>query len=277
MCPDQFPLILAPLLFFLMIRRPPRSTLFPYTTLFRSGRLRHAGGRFVLLFHDTHHRSVSDAGGIHALPLTDYDAVLAFGATVRSRDQRLGWGPRAFTWHEAADTLVFRPPSETASGAGQRDDIVWIGNWGDGERAQELSGFLIEPARGLDLKGTVHGVRYPPQALQHLTGTGLRYRGWIANADVPTAFTQHRMTVHVPRRPYVEALPGIPTIRVFEALACGIPLITAPWRDSEGLFQAGRDYLMAREGEEMRRAMRALMEDPDLRAELASHGRATIL
>ena len=24
--------------FFLMIRRPPRSTLFPYTTLFRSGR-----------------------------------------------------------------------------------------------------------------------------------------------------------------------------------------------------------------------------------------------
>src|SRR5471032_3428162 len=29
--------------FFLMIRRPPRSTLFPYTTLFRSGRSRHPG------------------------------------------------------------------------------------------------------------------------------------------------------------------------------------------------------------------------------------------
>src|SRR2546425_3483096 len=28
------------LFFFLMIRRPPRSTLFPYTTLFRSARLR---------------------------------------------------------------------------------------------------------------------------------------------------------------------------------------------------------------------------------------------
>src|SRR5215208_7443491 len=28
----------SPLFFFLMIRRPPRSTLFPYTTLFRSGR-----------------------------------------------------------------------------------------------------------------------------------------------------------------------------------------------------------------------------------------------
>src|SRR3712207_7304747 len=32
-------------LFFLMIRRPPRSTLFPYTTLFRSARVRHEPGR----------------------------------------------------------------------------------------------------------------------------------------------------------------------------------------------------------------------------------------
>src|SRR6202521_6288290 len=37
--------------FFLMIRRPPRSTLFPYTTLFRSHRRRHLGGQ------QRHHRS----------------------------------------------------------------------------------------------------------------------------------------------------------------------------------------------------------------------------
>src|SRR3954449_2435481 len=34
-CPGQFPVKQNPI-FFLMIRRPPRSTLFPYTTLFRS-------------------------------------------------------------------------------------------------------------------------------------------------------------------------------------------------------------------------------------------------
>src|SRR5438132_9661430 len=32
----SFLFLLYPLFFFLMIRRPPRSTLFPYTTLFRS-------------------------------------------------------------------------------------------------------------------------------------------------------------------------------------------------------------------------------------------------
>src|SRR5258707_14877464 len=33
--------------FFLMIRRPPRSTLFPYTTLFRSGEASHAVSRNI--------------------------------------------------------------------------------------------------------------------------------------------------------------------------------------------------------------------------------------
>src|SRR2546422_7534321 len=38
------------LFFFLMIRRPPRSTLFPYTTLFRSDSLlmKNEGGRLVV-------------------------------------------------------------------------------------------------------------------------------------------------------------------------------------------------------------------------------------
>src|SRR3712207_7033688 len=45
--------------FFLMIRRPPRSTLFPYTTLFRSGRL--VGDRPARVGHQVG----SDAAGVH--------------------------------------------------------------------------------------------------------------------------------------------------------------------------------------------------------------------
>src|SRR5699024_762173 len=115
----------------------------------------------------------------------------------------------------------------------------WIGNWGDGERARELQEFLIEPARDLRLSGSVYGVRYPDEALQALAATNLVYRGWLPNVEVPRQFARHRVTLHVPRRPYVEQLPGIPTIRLFEALACGIPLICAPWEDAEGLFRPG--------------------------------------
>jgi spore maturation protein CgeB len=74
-------------------------------------------------------------------------------------------------------------------------------------------------------------------------------------------FARHRVTVHIPRRPYVEALPGIPTIRPFEALACGIPLVSAPWPDTERLFRPG-DLRWARDGEEMEEQLRAAVEGP---------------
>jgi spore maturation protein CgeB len=238
----------------------------------RLGELRRRG-TFTLLFHDTHHRGVSDRASIAALQLQDYDAVLAFGETLRQRYLDQGWGRQVYTWHEAADIRRFAPPTAPMP----RKGLIWIGNWGDGERAEELDDFLIEPARRLNLTGTVHGVRYPADALARLAQTKLQYRGWIANSDVPEAFARHRMTVHVPRRPYVRALPGIPTIRMFEALACGIPLVSAPWDDAEGLFQPGLDYLVARDGTGMTAHLEALDNDDALAAELAQHGLATIL
>jgi spore maturation protein CgeB len=81
----------------------------------------------------------------------------------------------------------------------------------------------------------------------------------------------------VPRRPYAQMLPGIPTIRPFEALACGIPLISAPWDDCECLFTPGKDFLVARNGAEMKRYLKALLRDEAMARELAGHGRQTIL
>ena len=104
-----------------------------------------------------------------------------------------------------------------------------------------------------------------------LRAHGFEYGGWLSNHRVPQAYARARVTMHIPRRPYVEALPGIPTIRVFEALACGIPLICAPWQDSEGLFPQG-SYLKARTGDEAAAALRLLTSDLQFAAELAEAG-----
>lgn len=237
------------------------------------GRHRAAGGRYVLLFHDTHHRSVSDPAAMSAYDLSHYDGVLAFGDVVRRRYLDEGWAARAWTWHEAADVRVFAPRPEIRPAS----DLVWIGNWGDDERTAELREFLIEPVRQLRLRANVHGVRYPREALDELASAGIAYGGWLPNYEVPAAFARHRVTVHVPRRPYVAALPGIPTIRPFEALACGIPLVSAPWDDEEGLFRGGVDYLIARDGAGMRRHLRDVLADEALAASLAARGRETIL
>jgi spore maturation protein CgeB len=233
----------------------------------------HRGARGqCLLFHDTHHRSVTAPQEMQAYDLRDYDGVLAFGDAVRRRYVENGWCERAWTWHEAADVRVFRPQPD----GGEDGDLVWIGNWGDDERARELAEFLIAPIAALGLRAAVYGVRYPPAALAALAQARIAYRGWLANHRAPDVFARFRVTVHVPRRPYVEALPGIPTIRMFEALACGIPLVSAPWDDVEGLFAPGADYLVARDGADMARQLRLLLQDRALAAELAAHGLRTI-
>src|SRR5258706_13828539 len=69
------------LFFFLMIRRPPRSTLFPYTTLFRSS-LRANG---VGLLRSRRHRFRADlTGGVHCA--LSFDSV----GEIRDRETELG-------------------------------------------------------------------------------------------------------------------------------------------------------------------------------------------
>ena len=234
------------------------------------GDTRKHGGRFTLLFHDTHHRAVSDPDAMRRFDLSGYDGVLAFGQALTEIYRGSGWGGRAYTWHEAADIRLFHPPAtETV-----RTGAVWIGNWGDGERTAELEQFLLAPTQATDTALDIYGVRYPDDARAMLARHGAQYRGWLPNPRVPAVFARHAITIHVPRRCYMQALPGIPTIRVFEALACGIPLLSAPWPDDEGLFRPG-DFLVATDGDAVVQHIEAL-RDPALRDATVARGLATI-
>jgi len=238
----------------------------------RIGKHRAKAGGYKLFFHDTHHRSATDPESMAEYGLSNYDGVLAFGEAVRDIYLSNGWHDNVWVWHEAADVKVFHPVERVP----RQGDLVWIGNWGDGERTNELREFLVDPVKSLGLRAQAYGVRYPDYGKRMLAEAGITYAGWLPNYEAPTVFGGYRVTVHVPRRPYNEFLPGIPTIRVFEALACGIPLVSAPWDDSEGLFTPGRDYLIASNSSEMKRHLRTLLYDKEAAAEMAAHGLKTI-
>lgn len=228
---------------------------------------------FRALFHDTHHRAYTRPGEMLRFPLHLFDGVLAFGEVIR-RIYLDGFGmPRAWTFHEAADVAHFRPLDGSCD-----IDVLWIGNWGDEERTRELTEFLVEPADALrNNKTVVYGVRYPDQGLNALSQAGIEYRGYLPNLMAPYVYGQSALSLHVPRRQYANGLAGIPTIRVFEALACGAALLCAPWDDAEQLFRQGDDYTVVQSGAEMKEMIRHLLHDDSARRQLGANGRATIL
>jgi spore maturation protein CgeB len=227
---------------------------------------------FRSLFHDTHHRAYTNPREVLRFPLSEFDGVLAFGEAIRKIYSEAFGVKQVWTFHEAADTAHFFP-TETAKDT----DVVWIGNWGDEERTRELEEFLIAPASALrDHKFAVHGVRYPDDALGHLAASGVEFRGYLPNLRAPEMYSRSRISLHIPRRFYANGLSGVPTIRVFEALAAGSPLVCAPWSDSEGLFRPGQDYICVPDQSAMISELKRLLRDDAARQQLAASGFETI-
>ena len=228
---------------------------------------------FKLLLHDTHHRASSSPEEIRLFGTDRFDGVLAFGEALRAIYRERFNIRRVWTLHEAADTSVFRPMPNRAKDR----DVVWIGNWGDDERSLEICQFLLRPAQELRQHSfAIYGVRYPEQALVALQNSGVKYGGYLPNLDGPSTYAGSRLTLHIPRQQYAGAMAGIPTIRVFEALACGVPLISAPWRDTEQLFREG-DICLVRNSTEAISAIEYLLREERTATDQAQRGLATIL
>lgn len=228
---------------------------------------------YRLLFHDTHHRASSSPEQIRRVGVQRFDGVVAFGEALRSVYLSQFGIKKVWTLHEAADVKVFKP----MEGRAKQQDVIWVGNWGDDERSEEIRELILCPAtRMRERKFAIYGVRYPQAALAELDRAGVRYGGYIPNLDAPAAYAESRLTVHVPRQQYAFQMSGIPTIRVFETLACGIPLISAPWRDTERLFREG-DFTLVNTGEQMRRTLERLLDQPAEAIAQAERGRETVL
>jgi glycosyltransferase involved in cell wall biosynthesis len=235
----------------------------------RIGRHRRQHDGFRLLFRHGALQGLEP----EAFDLDGYDGVLAASRVIAELCRSAGLAERTWVWPDAADTDRFQPSRADYP----EGDVVFFGAWGDQSRGCELRHFLLEPVRLLGLRAQAFGPPFPAAAIAQLTEAGIGFGGWVPHDQVPKVLGRFHCTVHVPSRERARRLPGLPSIRLFEAMACGVPLVSAPWQDCDGLFEAGRDFLVARNGAEMRRHLRALVNDAALRAEIGGHARRTIL
>jgi len=139
-------------------------------------------------------------------------------------------------------------------------DLGYLGTYSP-DRQPTLARLLFEPARRDRVaRFVVAGAQYPsdtawPRNVHHVTH--------LAPAEHKAFYNAQRFTLNVTRARMVEA-GWSPSVRLFEAAACGTPIISDAWPGLETILVPEREILVAKDTSDTMRLLRELPEDERL-------------
>jgi spore maturation protein CgeB len=171
--------------------------------------------------------------------LGGFDLVLSYTGGRALDDLRLRLGARRVApLYGHVDPAVHRPtqPSERF-----RADLSYLGTYA-ADRQAALEQLFIAPARELpDRRFLIGGAQYP----QNFPWTeNIFFVRHLPPAEHPAFFSSGRLTLNVTREA-MAAMGWCPSGRLFEAAACGAPILTDSWEGLESFFAPGREILVA--------------------------------
>ena len=178
-------------------------------------------------------------GYLSAAQVAGYDLYLSFtgGPTLDHLSAAFG-APRAVALYCCADPALYHPRNDA-----KRWDLSYLGTYSD-DRQPVLDRLLLEPARRAPhLRFVVAGPQYPASIRWPANVERFDHVGPHDHAEF---YGSSRFTLNVTRADMVRA--GFsPSVRLFEAAACGIPVISDPWEGIETIFTPGESILLAPE------------------------------
>jgi spore maturation protein CgeB len=172
--------------------------------------------------------------------LAAYDVVLSFtgGASLAFLAEALG-ARRAVPLHGWVDPEVHHPAPPDPAFAG---DLSYLGTFAasrqEGVEALFLGPAALLPRRTFVLAGALYDERFPWRE-------NVRWVRHLAPARHPAFFCSSPLTLSVTRAEMAED-GYCPSGRLFEAAACGVPVLTDPWPGLEAFFAPGDEILVAR-------------------------------
>jgi spore maturation protein CgeB len=176
---------------------------------------------------------------IHRDGLSEFDLALSFtgGRALDALRNELG-ARRVAPLYGSVDLEVHRP---TTSVADYRGSLCYLGTYSQ-DRQQALAELLIEPARRLpDERFVIAGAQYP----QEFPWTpNIFFVQHLPPRNHPAFFCSSRLTLNVTRAAMRE-MGWCPSGRLFEAAACGVPVISDWWEGLDEFFTPGSQILIA--------------------------------
>jgi spore maturation protein CgeB len=148
-------------------------------------------------------------------------------------------------------------------------DLGYLGTYG-ADRQPALDRLLLEPARRWrDGRFVVAGPQYPRELRWPANVARMEH---LAPPQHVSFYNAQRFTLNVTRRDMVEA-GWSPSVRLFEAAACGTPVVSDIWQGLETVFEPGEEILLASTAEEALEIVRALPEEERLAIGAAARAR----
>ena len=196
-----------------------------------------------------------------------FDLYLSFsGGPVPGLIEDAYGSPMARALYCSADIGLYRPQAAAPKWA-----LGYLGTYSD-DRQPQLEKLLLAPARALPRERlVVAGSKYPDDLVWPTNVERIEH---LPPREHPRFYARQRFTLNATRAD-MRALGFSPSVRLFEAAACGAPIMSDRWPGIETIFAPSSEILLASRPEEVIEILRDLPEER--RLSIAEQARQRIL
>ena len=190
--------------------------------------------------------------------LKDFDLVLSFtgGMLVFGEFQRLLGAQRIEPLYGHADPDIYRPAAPQPQ---YRAGLSYLGTYSQ-DRQQALEHLFVGAARKRpEFRFLIGGAQYPAD---FPWSPNIYFVRHLPPSEHPAFFASSRMTLNVTREAMAK-MGWCPSGRLFEAAACGTPIVTDVWNGIDEFFEPGEEILLARQQDDVLAALE--LDDAELR------------
>jgi spore maturation protein CgeB len=204
---------------------------------------------------------------LHPNLISRYDLYLSFtgGPTLQKLEQHYG-SPNAKAFYCSFDPELYYPEKTTVQW-----DLGYLGTYSE-DRQPPLQHLMLEAAQELPRnKFVVAGPQYPQEIFWPPNVERIEH---LPPASHRSFYNSQRFTLNITRADMIKAGYS-PSVRLFEAAACGTPIISDYWEGIDSLFETGSEILIAGSSEDTVRYLKDI--DEVKRKSIGENARRTVL